>query len=197
MSTLLQECESTARHEGLAAGLEAALSGVDVTATAPGRHAAVSARRAPAGAAVRTHDLADREGVVFVACAGQGAGGPRVTEVGRRLAAVRLGLVRRLLDLAVEELSARTGGGEPLLRKQMVTGAVADAIAEIELLRAYTESRQDPAAVDDLHRRLDALGWEVARLFGAMGYIADHPARALYVSALVANTWAAGEGAGE
>ena len=33
------------------------------------------------------------------------------------------------------------------------------------------------------------LDTEVIKLFGAAGFIADHPARALYVSALVASTW--------
>ncbi|WNI18955.1 acyl-CoA dehydrogenase family protein [Actinacidiphila sp. ITFR-21] len=197
MSTAMQECERTARDEGLAAGLDAALSGIEVTGTAPGRYAAVSIRQVPAGSSVRTHSIADREDVVFVECPGERPGGPRVAEVGRLLAAVRLGLARRLLDQAVEHLTERTGGGEPLIRKQMVTGNIADIIGEVELLRAYAQSRTDPAAVGDLHNRIDDLGRQVAKLFGAIGYIADHPARALYVSSLVANTWIGRQGAEE
>ena len=47
----------------------------------------------------------------------------------------------------------------------------------------------DPEALADLHSQLDELGWEVTKLFGAAGYMTDHPARALYVSALVASAW--------
>lgn len=190
MSTVMQECERVARVDGLAAGLARVLSGVEVTAVAPGRYAAVPGSTAPAGAPVRTHSLAAREDIVFLECPGdRPTGGPDLVEVGRQYAAVRLGLVRRLLDQAVEHLSDRFVGDEPLIRKQLVTGAVADVMAEVELLRAYSQSQQDPDAVGDLHAQLDDLGWQVLKLFGAAGYMADHPAVALYVSALVANTW--------
>lgn len=190
MTIVMRECEQIARNEGLAAGLAAALSGTEVIATAPGRYAAIPAREVPAGAAVRTHTLADLEDITFVECPGQRpAGTLGLVEIGKLVAAVRLGLVRGLLDQAVEHLSGRMVGDEPLVRKQLITGAIADIIAEVELLRAYANSQQDPDAVGDLHTKLDDLGWQVAKLFGAAGYIADHPGRALYVSALVANTW--------
>jgi Acyl-CoA dehydrogenase, C-terminal domain len=198
VSTTLHECEQTARRDGLAAGLALALSGTDVTAAAPGRYAAVRAADVPDGAAVRAHSLAGTEDIVFVECPGER---PHAThslvELGRLIAAVRLGLVRRTLDLAVEHLSERTAAGEPLIRKQLVTGAVADVIAGVELLREYARCHRDPVAVGDLHTQIDDLGWQTAKLFGAVGYIADHPVRALYVSALVANTWIAREGSQE
>jgi hypothetical protein len=184
------ECEQIARDEGLAAGLSAALAGTEVGSAAPGRYAAVPARDVPAGAAVHAHSLADREDIAFVECPGERpAGTLGLVEVGRLIAAVRLGVVRRLLDEAVEHLSGRVVGDEPLVRKQLIVGAIADIIAEVELLRAYANSQQDPDALADLHTKLDDLGWQVLQLFGAAGYIADHPGRALYVSALVANTW--------
>lgn len=192
------ECEHIARDEGLAAGLAAALAGIDVDAIAPGRYAAVPARDVPAGAAVYAHSLADREDIAFVACPGERpAGSVGLAEVGRLLAAVRLGVVRRLLDEAVEHLSGRVVGDEPLVRKQLIVGAIADIIAEVETLRAYANSQQDPDALGDVHTKIDDLGWQVLQLFGAAGYIADHPGRALYVSALVANTWVDRTGATE
>jgi alkylation response protein AidB-like acyl-CoA dehydrogenase len=194
----MQECERAGRDDGLAAGLAIALAGTDVAATAPGRYAAVAERDVPPGAAVRRHSLADREGVVFVECPGdrpQAAAG--LSEIGRLFAAVRLGLVRRTLDLAVEHLSGRESGGEPLVRKQLVIGAIADVIAGVELLREQALSQRGTSALGDLHYRLDELGWQVTKLFGAAGYIADHPARALYVAALGANTWIDREGAVE
>jgi hypothetical protein len=190
----MQDCEKIARDEGLAAGLAAALSDVDSQVAAPGRFAAVPAASVPSRAPARTHSLAEREDIVFLECAGGGEAYDLV-EIGTRLARVRLGVVRRVLDQAVEHLENRIAGEEPLLRKQLVTGAVADAMAEIELLRAYAETQHDPDALGDLHGRLDALGWEILKLFGAAGYMADHPACTLYVSALVANSWVDRNGA--
>ncbi|MCX5391927.1 acyl-CoA dehydrogenase [Streptomyces sp. NPDC006482] len=193
MTTDLRECEEAARAHGLAKGLDRALDGVDVRLAAPGPYAAVPAGRA-GGADVHRHRLAELEGVVFVR---RDQDGPHDAEacarVGRRLAHTRLGLARRLLDQATVHLSARTGGGEPLSRKQMVIGTVADVMSGIELLRHYARSQDSRRALVDLHHRLDVLGWEIARLFGAAGYIADNEVRALHVSALAANTWIDGE----
>jgi alkylation response protein AidB-like acyl-CoA dehydrogenase len=195
-TTGMRECELLARSEGLAAGLGLALHGVDVLAVAPGRWAAVPAGLAPIGAETRTHRLADPEGIVFVACPGDRPHAAScLLATGRLLAAVRLGLVRRLLDLAVEHLAGRTTGGEPLLGKQLLSGDIADVIAEVELLRVYAQCQHDLAAMAELHRQLDNLGWQVTKLFGAIGYLADYPVRALYVAVLVANTWIAGEAA--
>lgn len=198
MSTVLQDCEQIARDEGLAAGLAAALAGTDVTAVAPGRWAAVPSAAVPAGAPVRRHSLADREDIVFVECPDERPPDvPGAVRVARALAAVRLGVVRRLLDGAVAHLTERTAGDEPLIRKQLVVGAVADVAAGTELLRAYTECQHEAGALADVHNQLDDLGWQVLKLYGAAGYMADHHARALYVSALVGNAWVARGGAAE
>lgn len=190
MSTVMEECEQAARADGLAAGLAAALAGTAVTATAPGRYAAVAARAAPDGVPLRRHSLADREDVVFAECpGGRPAAGDGLAEIARRLAAVRLGLTRRLLDQAAEHLSGRMAGEEPLARKQLVVGTFADVMAELEMLRLYARDQHEPGPLGDLHGQLDELGWQVTKLFGAAGYIADHPARALYVAALAAGTW--------
>lgn len=219
MKTGTKQCERTARTEGLAAGLTLALTGFDVLAIAPGRYAAVPAKAAPDAVPVVTHSLASSEGIIFVDCGRPrpadapaasaaafgppGQGGAGLAEFGWRLAAVRLGLTRRLLDAAVEHLSERYGGGEPLVRKQLVTGTTADVISGIELLGQYASllaagsraagapaaGASQLAALADLHARITDLDVEVIGLFGAAGFIADHPVRALYVSALVASTW--------
>ncbi|HVK23850.1 MAG TPA: acyl-CoA dehydrogenase family protein [Actinokineospora sp.] len=192
MSTVMLRCERTGREESLAAGLAVALSDVDVMATAPGGYAAVPATDRDTEF---VNGLAEREGIAFIACPADRAPDTyRLAEVSRRLAAVRLGVIRRSLDLAVEHLSGRESGGEPLVRKQMITATIADVMAEVEMLRAYATSQSDPAALAELHTRLDEVGWEVTTLFGAAGYIADHPARALYVSAIVASVWIDREG---
>ncbi len=184
MTTELIECERVGYDDGLAAGLARALAGVDVAAVAPGRFAAVPREGLPREASAATSSLADADGIVFLRCPGTGDALP----VALRLAAVRIGVTRRLVDLAVAHLSDRVSGGEPLIRKQLVTGAIADAVTTIEALRRYPQSAR-PVSLADLHDRISALDWSVAMLFGASGYIADHPVRSLYVSALVANTW--------
>lgn len=190
MSTSMMECERTGRDAGLAAGLALTLRGTAVADIAPGRYAAVPDKDLPDGAAVRRHRLADGEGIVFLECPGERpADAEGLAGTGRLLAAVRLGLVRRTLDQAVEHLSDRLSGGEPLIRKQLITGAIADVMADVELLREYATGQAEPVALADVHNRIDDLGWQVTKLFGAAGYLADSPGGALYVSALAANTW--------
>jgi hypothetical protein len=194
MSTDVKEYERIGHADGLSAGLAKVLDGVDVDAVAPGRFAAVPERRA-GDAAVVAHSLAAREGVTFVRCAGDNtAGAGEATLVGQRLAGVRLGLTRRLLELAVEHLTGRVAGGEELIRKQLNVGAIADVLCAVETLRRYVEVAP-PEALADIHEQITAADWDVIKLFAASGYIADHPVRALYVSELVANTWVS-KGAG-
>lgn len=190
MNVEMRQCEQIARTDGLAAGCAVALSEVDVMATAPGRWAAVPVAQVPDGAPVRSHSLASREHVVFLECPRKRpAWTDRLIGIGRALAAVRLGVARHVLDLACEHLSGRDGGGEPLVRKQLVIGAIADAMTDLELLRQHVETESSRLAIADLHDGLDEVGWQITQLFGAAGYLADHQARALYVSSLVANTW--------
>jgi hypothetical protein len=111
--------------------------------------------------------------------------GDRPEVVGVRLAAVRVGLVRKLLDEAL----ARP---VPPSRRRLTYRAIADVVSALEALRhrligaAEHPSRADVVAV---HTRLDQLGWQVARLFWPEGYRPDHPVRVLFVAELVAGTW--------
>lgn len=191
----MAQCERIGRECGLAAGLALALSGIEVAEAAPGRYAAVPAEAVALDAPVLRHRLAELEGIALLECPGgcPAGDGAALAEVGRRLAAVRLGVLRAVLDQAVEHLSDRVSGGEPLVRKQLITGAIADVVCGIEMVRTYAEALSEPAALGDVHSQIDALGWEVAKLYGAAGYLADGPGRALYVSALAAGTWVARE----
>jgi hypothetical protein len=45
------------------------------------------------------------------------------------------------------------------------------------------------AALADVHDRLTALDWELARLLGGSGYVGRGPACAAFVSRLAANCW--------
>ncbi|MFE5729537.1 acyl-CoA dehydrogenase family protein [Streptomyces sp. NPDC056528] len=184
-----QRLHALAHREGLTAGLGAVLQAVPVRETAPGGVAAVPAHLAVDGETVPNR-LAALEGIRLVRLPGTAGGGLAGTWAAR-LAAVRAGALSRLLEQAVERLSLRTFDGTRLIDLQMVTGDLADVVAELEVLRLATgaaEEHEAPApVVADWHATLGELGWSTAKFFGAEGYIEDHPARVVHVSALVAN----------
>lgn len=185
------------RDHGLAVGLAAVLDGLDPATAGHRGLAAVPSVGRPAGGKLVPHRLAAREGISLLWFAGHAAAEPGCDSgsglTGRRalaLAAVRIGLLCRMLDLAVEHLSTRTFGGSPIIGQQLVAGAIADVVTEIEALSAApVDDRISPAAAWARHERLTAAGWTVSQMFAAAGFIADHPARALHVSALVADVW--------
>jgi len=110
------------------------------------------------------------------------------------LAAVRVGLVARMARLAVAHLSSRESEGRPLIQRQLLHGVIADTIAALELCR-HTLARyaltQVGAGITDVHAQLSKVGWSVTTLFGASGYLRDHPVRGLYVAELVHDAWVA------
>jgi hypothetical protein len=178
---------------GLSAGLAKALDDVDDTdlTTARGGYAAVPAHRVHEDATVVEHRFAGAEGVAILdvrlpaGLVSLRHAGDRPEVVGLRLAAVRIGLARRLLDYAL-------AAPFPLVRRQLVLAAITGILSALESVRglvagmAATPSR---AAVLDVHARLTRLDWQLARLFGPAGFGADHPARVLFVAELVATTW--------
>jgi hypothetical protein len=190
----VDDCELAGYTAGLSAGLAKALADVDdtdLTTAARGGFAAVPAERVRDGATVVEHRMVADEGIAILdvrlpaGLVSLRHAGDRPEVVGLRLAAVRIGLARRLLDHALE----------PARRDRVVLRAIADVVSALESVRhqllgmARYPSR---AAVAEVHARLDRLDWQVARLFWPDGYGADHPARALFVAALVANTWLGG-----
>lgn len=211
MSDTIAACEAAAHDGGLASGLALALAEAGVPAP-PGPVAALPTSSVPAAARVVPHRLAEREGVSFVRWpltpdgpdgpgSPEGRGGPHGAGTdadGNRLVAllgaVRAGLARRLLDDAVAHLSGRVAEGEPISRKQMVRGTVADVHTGLEaVLRLLRVAGHVPAAVADAHDRITALDWEAAKLLGASGFVADGAARPGYVGWLVAQTWLPGD----
>jgi hypothetical protein len=185
------EYRDLGRTRGLAAGLAAVLDGLDPAAVAPDGLAVLPADGVPAGARVLPHPLAARDGLTLVrfpAAAGPGLRG----RTALALAAVRIGVLTARLDLAIERLAGRTFRGVPLLEKQLVVGAVADVVTELDLATAALagDAAELPVAVAAAwHERLTDAGWTVSRLLGAEGYLATHPGRSLYVSTLVADVW--------
>lgn len=188
------------RDRGLAAGLAAVIDGLDPAIAAPGGVAilpttSLPMTSLPGGAHVLPHVVAAREGLTVVrfdlGIPGAGQARGLTGQRGGALAAVRLGVLARLLDQAVQRLACRRFGGVPLIDQQLVAGTVADATILIELSATLDLADAPEAAMAAQHERLTDAGWAVTRLFGAQGYIADHPALALYASTLVADLWVA------
>jgi hypothetical protein len=188
------DCEVAGYRSGLAAGLGKALADLDdadLMAAARLGFAAVPTDRVRDGATVLEHRVAAAAGVAILDVRLPAGlvplrhAGDRPEVVGVRLAAVRVGLVRKLLDEAL----ARP---VPPSRRRLTHRAIADVVSALEALRhrligaAEHPSRADVVAV---HTRLDQLGWQVARLFWPEGYRPDHPVRVLFVAELVAGTW--------
>ena len=193
MRNIIAECESAGHSHGLAAGLTLALAGVDTDA-APGPFAALPATAVPAGTPVLAHPMAAKEGISFVRTRRRHVPAEVQTGIAARLGAARLGTTQRLYERAVEHLSARTSGGEPTVRKQLVQGVLADAHVELEVTRRGLRIA-GRAALTDLHDRLTALDWELAKLLGASGYAGEHAVASAFVSRLAANCWVPRDGA--
>ncbi|MCG7525528.1 acyl-CoA dehydrogenase family protein [Streptomyces sp. OfavH-34-F] len=182
-------CRELGHRKGLAAGLAAVLEGLPLHQAAPGGLVAVPRRTAPADGVPVPLPLVHLEDIEVLRIAGPVGSGLTGTRAAA-LAAVRLGVLSNLLELAVERLSRREFAGAPILERQLVTGEIADLVTETEELTAALERADDgtpPAVSAAWHARLDELGWRVAMFFGAEGYITDHPARAVHVSALLAD----------
>jgi hypothetical protein len=181
------------RTYGLAAGLAAVLDGFDTAVAAPQGVAVLPAAGLPHGACVVPHPFAAREGLAVVRFPPQSPNGrigwglTKARAVA--LAAVRLGVLEGLLDTAITRLAGRTFGGVPLIEKQLVVGAIADVLTELELSAAHCAEDAPAETAAAQHERLTEAGWTVTRFFGAEGYLADHPVRGLYLSALVADVW--------
>jgi hypothetical protein len=191
-----EDCEKAAADGGLAAGLVAAIDAAGLPRP-PGPVAALPTSRLPEGAELLPNRLAPLESIAFVRSprtsapgADADGDGSRLTALAVLLGAVRLAVTRDLLERTVGHLAGRTSGGEPLLRRQLVVGTLADVLTGIEAAReTLLAAEYLPAAAAQAHARVTELDWELAKLMGAAGYLADSPVRPAYVSRLVANCW--------
>jgi Acyl-CoA dehydrogenase, C-terminal domain len=212
-----QEARATAGCAGLAAGLRVVVgAGQPVPCSASGRTLLPSGCAGAVGGwrlgssvilagdaivTVSRHPLAAAEDIDLVRVEPQPRTPPETAwaaspdRLPALLLAVRLGLASRMLARAVQHLSGRQSGGRPLLDRQLLQGAIADAAATIEFCQDGLAVSLDlpgsrPALTASLHARLDSLDWSVATMFGASGYLRDHEVRCLYVAHLVHDAWA-------
>jgi hypothetical protein len=193
---ILDRCEEAARTTGFAAGLAEVLTNVDVADAAFG--AVVAIPTTTAGTGTVPNPLAEAEGISFMRVK-PGRDARAAATVAGRLARARIGLSAAALAAAAQRLRHRTAGGEPIVRKQLVIGSIAEASLELNILRhqaALVSRSLEPAAAGHLHKGIDDVAWQIAMLFGASGYVTGGPlaekhGTALYVSTLVAHSWVA------
>lgn len=185
----LTELTDLAYRNGLAAGIGSILDeGGAVPGTPEGLALvpAAHAQRLGPAATVLPHPLAEAEGLALLRLAAR----PDPPPAHRRMAlvSVRLGVTQRMLEVATHQLAGRTSDGAPLTARQLVRAAIADVTATVETCRHALEVC-GPEAATWLHARLDHADRTIVDLFGAAGYLRDHPARCLHLVALLSDAW--------
>lgn len=185
-------CHDTARAEGMAPALVALHAALPAGAPVFG---AGGAAVLPAGPVA---------GDVLVVRTAQLPGGPVVLVRARRTAGrpdpilatgsvwLRLGLSGALLDSGLAYLGGRRSGDTTLLRRQMVQGAVAEALTgQLEVRAFLTAHDSDPApdALAYLHRRLTDTDRVLLRLLGAAGFVRGGAGEVADVSELLAGAY--------
>jgi hypothetical protein len=187
-------CHDTARAEGMAPALAVL-------------HAALPAGTpvfGAGGAAVRPAGPADRDGDVLVVRTAHLPGGAVVLVRTHRPAShpdpilttgsvwLRLGLSGALLDTGLAYLGGRRSGDTTLLRRQMVQGAVAEALTGQLEVRAFLTAHAPappPSALSYLHRRLTETDRVLLRLLGAAGFTRGGAGEVADVSELLAGAY--------
>jgi len=107
-----------------------------------------------------------------------------------RLTWLRLGLSGALLDACMEYLGGRTTGGEPMLRQQLLKGALADTvIAHLEAETVLTGGGATLPELADVNCHITRTDRELLRLLGASGFTLDGPGRTAYVSEVLADAY--------
>ncbi|MGV9364744.1 DUF2786 domain-containing protein [Amycolatopsis sp. NPDC003731] len=105
---------------------------------------------------------------------------------------LRLGLSGALLDTGLAYLGGRRSGDTTLLRRQLVQGAVAEALTGQLEVRAFLTAQPagpPPEALAYLHRRLTGTDRVLLRLLGAAGFVRGGAGEVADVSELLAGAY--------
>ena len=217
--TALIDIAAVTRRDGLAAGLTAAFDPRDPVPCSPAGRTLVPTRLLPAVRSwavarvqvptadcrveIERHDLARSEHVELVRVtprqpAARTVTGPALPAPDpvngsgwpAGLLAVRAGLSRRLLGRALDQLAGRTSDGAPLTERQLVRAEIAEVAIVLETVEAVLPVPPSGSDTDFWHAEMDRADLTLARLFGAAGYLDDHPARALRLVGLLRDVFA-------
>ncbi|MDQ7808806.1 DUF2786 domain-containing protein [Amycolatopsis sp. A133] len=187
-------CHDIARADGLAPALAVLHAALPAGAPVFGA----------GGAAVLPAGPAERDGDVLVVRTAELPGGSVVLVRTNRPAShpdpilatgsvwLRLGLSGALLDTGLAYLGGRRSGDTTLLRRQMVQGAVAEALTGQLEVRAFLTahaSAPPPDALSYLHRRLTDTDRVLLRLLGAAGFVRGGAGEVADVSELLAGAY--------
>jgi hypothetical protein len=109
---------------------------------------------------------------------------------------LRLGLSEALRESCLRRLRARRTGDSPLVRQQLVKGALAEAVVDhLELRALLTGAGELPyAALSELQTRITMTDRAQLRLLGASGFLMGSPGEVAHVSELVADAYRRGSG---
>lgn len=179
---MISDAHAAGRSAGLAAGLRVVVDTIDAVPTSgDGRTLLPTGYGKRLDAEVLPFPMASLEGLELVRVSPVAVTSDQAALL---LAAVRIGVSRQLLDLTVAHLATRSSDGSPLTGKQLVQAAIADCVTSLELCWDGVLS-----GATGVHARLDQVGWTIASLCGAAGYLVDHPARCLYLAELLGACW--------
>ncbi|MEV6824044.1 DUF2786 domain-containing protein [Amycolatopsis sp. NPDC051102] len=185
-------CHDIARAEGMAPALVALHAALPAGAPAFGA----------GGVAVLPAGPVDGD-VLVVRTAELPGGAVVLARTGRPVAAtdpvlatgsvwLRLGLSGALLDAALDYLGGRRSGDTTLLRRQLVQGAVAEALTgQLQVRAALTAGASTPAALSYWHTRLTETDRVLLRLLGAAGFARGGAGEVADVSELLAGAYTA------
>ncbi|MGW3464485.1 right-handed parallel beta-helix repeat-containing protein [Streptomyces olivaceoviridis] len=106
---------------------------------------------------------------------------------------LRLGLSVRILDEALGYLRDRVTGGSPLLSRQLIKGALADAVALQLQVRSVLDAHAPGDVPRPLSAGLNAMVTQADRillpLLGASGFTTEGPGRVAHASELLVDTY--------
>lgn len=208
----LRAIAETTRRDGLAVGLTAAFDRREPLPCSPAGRTllprtllpvvadwavgGVVVRAAACRVELRSHPVAESEHLALVEVTPRDRSpesAPGRSAWPARLLAVRVGLGRRLLAHAIDHLSGRTFDGAPMTERQLVRAEIAEIAVALETVETFLDILPAGAETALWHSDLDQAERALTRLFGAAGFLDDHPARVLRLVALIRDVYAPDE----
>lgn len=183
-------CHDIARAEGMAPALAALHAALPAGAPVFGAGGFAVLPAGPVDGDVLVVRTADLPGGTVVLARTPRPAGPAGPVLAIGSVWLRLGLSGALLDAALAYLGGRQSGDTTLLRRQLVQGAVAEALTgQLQVRAALTADASAPAALSYLHTRLTESDRVLLRLLGAAGFARGGAGEVADVSELLAGAY--------